>query len=556
MKRKEVEFDVEPVAMFTDVDQRIQRLSNDIYGVTVPLDGIELQRYTTPRGTKLPKVLKKAFVDRCSMDRRKLDEQWALFTTRVSELYTKEMRLWAAFGDPDEIAKGNYDTSSSCFRTGANNYACKVLYTKFHRGRVLLIERRDGEYANMDPHQRPRGRCLIYLPGGRKYYFFNFYYRNGMIESTHVWTSAMEALLGIKTRQVIRMQNRSPVAPVYINDGGPYLVKDAKAFETFNIPKFPCPTCGKKVPMDEFHYAGLGQTTFKMGCSKNCAEAFSRNPRRCSICSTEENRADPTGWYFGNDAVPGRRATNYCPRCVSENTFQCPRCSNRHPHHTARKLKDTPDGQPGVCRGCYDAYAQSFQCPICSGVWKTRPERKRTLDGASVCRECHDTRCHTCSSCGGTYRNSPGMVCAKCLPKSFATKPWQVISPRVREIVLKMPSIPDQLFTDMYQPQTHFRDDNHAGAFINEIEQFEVPSRMVQADMHGQLGNGAGPQQRAYAQLVGMVDRAESLEQAQQEFNRLRARYAEVLHDVRVDYQPGQIIAIQPEQEDANEEPG
>ena len=499
MTRKEVVFDIEPVAASNKVAEQIQDLTKEIYGVKLPLEGISLHRYTTPRGTKLPKVLKKALNERCSMDRAKIDENWSLFTTRVAELYTKPMTLWAGFIDAKEIGSGRYDTTGSCFKEGKNNYACKVFMQQFRRGRVLGVERRDGDYSHRSPIDRPRARALIYMPGGRKFYLFNAYFRNSMVESYQILIQATAKLLSMETRQVLRMQDRYTAVPIYVNDNI-YLVKDAKAFETFHVELFPCPTCGKRVPRDKFKYSQVGSTTMKIGCSKYCADNFNKTPRICEGCQQREVFGDNTDWTQVNNQHGGNYT--YCGPCFSRHVTSCSHCSTYVPMVAAKRTADAVDDEV-LCMQCYVSFRESSSCSGCSNVYRHQMDWAETTDGHTVCQDCADAL-PSCLSCEGVFMKNPGVVCAGCLPAVLDTLPIQLMSDRVMRIYSSHKWYPPQFFRATHNPGMMFPSEVTLGD-LNAGKAVELPAHGIMYDMTT-VGSRVGTEQRNYRTLMGQRD--------------------------------------------------
>ena len=207
-----------------------------------------------------------------------------------------------------------------------------------------------------------------------------------------------------------------------------------------------------------------------------------------------------------------------------------------------------------MCRDCYEHIRAIFQCNSCNGVWHEVPEHVATHDGHRVCSDCAETKVHKCMECDKRFLNSPGKLCYDCAPKRFETKPWQVLSPRARNIILKMPHLPDSMFQEMFTPHTHFPENVEWEQLIREVEYYETPPALTQADHTGQVGRGVGRLQQDYMDLYGYQDRTRTQEEARAAQQRLMVRYSPTIDAAELDYTPGNVIAItEPEPEEANE---
>lgn len=547
--RREVTFDVEGIAVEYDVKKKLSSHARNIYQLpSFDLSGIDCDSYILPRGTKLNKVFRRVLGERHGLTRKQIDEHWALFCTRVADLYTKPMTLKAIWADEETIATGEYDNRSSCFRSGSNNYICKVFIQKCIRGRVCCIERIDGEYGDMNPDSRPRGRVLVYFAGGRKVYMFNEYYRNNMIQNHHFFAQSIGQLVGIPWARVKRMPDKYPIVPTFMNEKV-WMMKAEKTFDHDMEVKWPCPNCGKQVHEEEYYYNKITETTRKLGCTKHCAHEFGKPPPRCRGCSRELREAED------RNRLEGRQGDNhwFCAACWEIKTQVCPHCSERATTWEFRQTVDTKelDDHPGICAPCMRHLKEiGHGCQRCQNVYISPPEMKLTADHVRACPECWQSM-HPCLGCDQVYSADIGAVCSACLERFVHVTPYTMLSDRAKYIMNTIRWAPNSFFMPTHKVAFHFNADEKPGELLKPLEPPKIFPRSFAVGSDGRRTGSISDAQFAWRDGMRINDHLLTSAETKLLYAQLMAELTPVLEDdMEPDYihdPPISIGPLQPE---------
>lgn len=282
---------------------------------------MDCRMYTLPDGRKITKPIR-SLVVKAGVPKEEVDAKWADFCKAVSELYFPEIELEAFLGEKGLLGEGVYEADRTCFRRDGSNSVCREFLVRLRRAFVLVLKRTDGEGG---------GRCLVYLPGGRRIFISNFYF-HGIPQDRAIFVEAVRRMLGLK--QICWKDEEFPL-PIYRNGDG-LVISDERSFDP---PErlFTCPHCGRKVPESKF-FVQVNGNIYRVGCSKECAVG------NCAIC------------HEGPAEVQWREML-VCLHCYY-GYFFCSACGDLCRVEDGRII----DGRQ-LCGRCYGRLV--FRCEIC-----------------------------------------------------------------------------------------------------------------------------------------------------------------------------------------------
>ena len=455
---REVTIEMQPVALQSNVASQIQRISQKTYGVMPSLHGVPTKRYTTPKGTKVTKLLARRLTQ-AGVDKKKRAEKWSVYCKEIRRLYGNDLTILAKLYDPFLLGEGVYDSSGgTCLRDGCNNQRSKDLVMLFNRSTMLTIEVVSGQWkddkygfnpTNWGSIRRPRGRCVIFHAGRRHILLSNFYYREGLDNNYHLYIQALEKFYNTQFTSVRKAGGKDVIPdnlfPMARNSDG-VLITDAKGKERGISSeqglgpgvKPPCAYCGKRVHWKDYWRSKAGYTTY-FGCSPEhgkrslkkqntvtcygCDEPITVNPRKLRSLANVKTKGRKV--KLNEIITPYGKSGPYCANCWEHDHIECANCKKAIPDPGMWVVQRD---EYKVCRPCA-SHLQSTgkECEICSEIYvryagmrkaskylnvnrinelrQARRIDKLIVPHANICKKCI-TRLPKCGICGATSIDS------------------------------------------------------------------------------------------------------------------------------------------------------
>jgi len=370
--------DADPVALHPNPSERIQRMGNEYYGVTISMLKVPAKRYVTAKGTKITKLLNKRLRE-AGVEKDKLEKNWAGFCKSVRGLYAPETSFIASYANESLLGHGTYEDYGTCYREGSNNFRSQFGIKIWNRARMLTIEKVRNEAdvrkaLEYKPKRgvrcpRPCARCIMVDLGKRHILLTNFYYTNGIPHNHHQFVQALEAKLKTNFTKVSNYNLSGDLFPMSKNQDA-YLITDAKGKELIKasgrtsfvkgfLPKhfsYACPSCHGKILREKLWWEQNG-ATYYFGCSSTHGKAKPNKLPNCPGCA---GILAPGEGHVVNGHGP------YCDACYGAGE-NCWDCGNLCIDSGTGFIRDWNDNV--ICLPCYQNYkAQNRQCVICDVI--------------------------------------------------------------------------------------------------------------------------------------------------------------------------------------------